>query len=500
MKRKIQLIAFVIAVLAQQTALAQWTMVGTPIEGVSAEDQSGRSISLSGDGSTLAIGSIADDNTGTNSGSVRVYENINGTWTQMGIELNGKADFDIFGVQVGLSYDGKTLAAYAFGNDDAGSDAGQLKVFEYKTGAWTQIGGDINGEKAGDGDWSSTISLSNDGSTVALGSPLNISEGTNRGEVRVFKNVTGAWVKQGSTLVGDSIYDRFGSSISLNNDGSILAVGAIHNNVNGSKCGQVRVYKNIAGTWTPEGNLLYGDAKDILFGTVVSLNDDGSILAVGARGGDLHGTYTGQAQVFQNIAGVWTQQGATLHGDSIGDFYGHKLHLNGDGTMLAVGATENGQFGMRKGLGYVRVYRNFNETWIQEGDDIVGEMENDGGYQVLSLSKDGFTLAIGAATFDGKNGANTGRVRVFEHANTTDIKDVQEGFKIYPNPTNGILNVEMSQVQEGAEIQILDALGKVVLSKSLTNNTLDVSFLNCGVYYLQIKIDNGVSTQRFMKY
>ena len=52
-------------------------------------DQSGWSVSLSSDGSTVAIGALTRN--GLNAGHVRIYKNISGTWTQQGSDIDGEA-------------------------------------------------------------------------------------------------------------------------------------------------------------------------------------------------------------------------------------------------------------------------------------------------------------------------------------------------------------------------------------------------------------------------
>ena len=53
-------------------------------------DYSGYSVSLSADGSVVAIGAYLNDGNGGNSGHVRIYENDNGTWTQIGSDIDGE--------------------------------------------------------------------------------------------------------------------------------------------------------------------------------------------------------------------------------------------------------------------------------------------------------------------------------------------------------------------------------------------------------------------------
>ena len=73
-----------------QNISGTWTQLGGDIDGEAAEDQSGISVSLSSDGTIVAIGADGNDGNGS-SGHVRVYQNISGTWTQLGSDIDGEA-------------------------------------------------------------------------------------------------------------------------------------------------------------------------------------------------------------------------------------------------------------------------------------------------------------------------------------------------------------------------------------------------------------------------
>lgn len=64
---------------------------------------------------------------------------------------------------------------------------------------------------------------------------------------------------------------------------------------------------------------------------------------------------------------------------------------------------------------------------------------------------------------------------------------------VYPNPTSGIVNIE---VTENTELVVLDLLGNIVISQSLTStlNTVDVSMLAAGNYILKV----GSSVQQLI--
>ena len=52
------------------------------------------------------------------------------------------------------------------------------------------------------------------------------------------------WAQIGDNVIGEFSGDKFGGSISLSDDGSIIAIGAPDNDGNGKESGHVRVFKN----------------------------------------------------------------------------------------------------------------------------------------------------------------------------------------------------------------------------------------------------------------
>ncbi|BAO75909.1 hypothetical protein WPG_1679 [Winogradskyella sp. PG-2] len=71
-------------------------------------------------------------------------------------------------------------------------------------------------------------------------------------------------------------------------------------------------------------------------------------------------------------------------------------------------------------------------------------------------------------------------------------------FKIYPNPTNtGIVNIASSNSDE-MNIQIFDMLGKQVKNATISNNSIDVSNLNTGIYLVKITQNNASTTKKLV--
>jgi Flp pilus assembly pilin Flp len=224
-----------------QNVSGTWTQLGADIDGEAEYDQSGYSVSLSSDGTIVAIGAPLNDGSGLDAGSVRVYQNVLGTWTQLGADIDGEAASDYSGYSVSLSSDGANVAIGAIGNDGSGTNAGSVRVYQNILGNWTQLGTDINGEATDDFSGYS-VSLSSDGTSVAIGAHQNDGSGTDAGSVRVYKNVSGTWMQLGADIDGEAANDQSGTSVSLSSNGSILAIGAIQNDGSGTEAGHVRVY------------------------------------------------------------------------------------------------------------------------------------------------------------------------------------------------------------------------------------------------------------------
>ena len=217
------------------------SQLGIDIDGEAVSDYSGLSVSLSSDGTRVAIGAPYNDGTGSTAGHVRVYEYSGGTWSQLGSDIEGEAANDYSGWEVSLSSDGTSVAIGARYNDGTGSNAGHVRIYKYSGGTWTQLGSDIDGEAANDNSGYS-VSLSSDGTRVAIGARFNDGTSSNAGHVRIYEYSGGTWTQLGSDIDGEAADDNSGWSVSLSSDGTSVAIGAPYNDGTGSNAGHVRLY------------------------------------------------------------------------------------------------------------------------------------------------------------------------------------------------------------------------------------------------------------------
>ena len=310
-------------------------------------------------------------------------------------------------------------------------------LFPFILFSQTQVGSDIDGEAFND-ESAHSVSISSDGSVVAIGAPGNDGNGTDSGHVRIYQNISGVWTQIGSDIDGEASGDGSGSSVSLNSDGSIVAIGAPGNDGNGSNSGNVRIYQNISGVWTQIGSDIDGEASGDLSGRSVSLSSNGSIVAIGAERNDGNGSFSGHVRIYQNISGVWTQIGSDIDGEASGDQSGFSVSLSSDGSFVAIGAPFNNGNGDRSG--HVRVY-DLNAV----------------------LSNDDFVLSQ---------------------------------FNLYPNPINNQFIIQLNQGLLLEKVNIYNNLGQFVHSTDKT--TINVSGLSQGVYFVKIITDKGEASKRII--
>ena len=432
------------------------TQLGGNISGAANKDEAGR-VSISADGKIVAIGAPFHDETGKeNAGHVRIFEyktNTSGSstasggtggWTQLlgGGELNGEAAGDQSGYSVSLSADGKTVAIGAPYNDAGGSNAGHVRVYKYNGITWTQLGGDLNGAAADDQSGHS-VSLSADGTTVAIGAPYHDETGkSNAGHVRVYKYNGTVWTQLGGDINGTASRDESGYSVSLSDDGKIVAIGAPKHNGDGplhtkDDVGQVLIYKYNAptgtatiGTWTPLGGEIEGKAVNDWLGWSVSLSADGKTVAIGATRQPAGGDAPSYVRVYDYNASrtgkKWKQVGTDINQAEAGtteenklNKFGWSVSLSGDGKTVAIGEPEKGgNPSTHPRMGRTRIYKRDAGTtagWKQLGAEINGEVANGELGTSVSLSADGTTVAVGSKGVNYTFGTGTpGHVQVYE--------------------------------------------------------------------------------------
>jgi len=70
---------------------------------------------------------------------------------------------------------------------------------------------------------------------------------------------------------------------------------------------------------------------------------------------------------------------------------------------------------------------------------------------------------------------------------------------LYPNPSNGIINISNGSDFKIASIKLFDLIGKMVLSYDDNLNQINLSKLENGIYLMKIEVNNKVITKKIIK-
>ena len=335
---------------------SSWTQKGLDIDGEAAGDSSGCAVSLNASGDRVAIGAYLNDGNGIHSGHVRIYD-WNGTnWIQLGQDINGETAYDRSGCAVSINSAGDRVAIGAYYNSSGSIiGAGHVRVYNWDGSSWIQQGQDINGEATSDQSGVS-VSMNALGDRVAIGARLN--DGTaiccDVGQVRIYQFNGTSWVKMGQDIDGNNWYDYLGYAVSMNAIGDKLVVGAYGSNANGYNSGLVRIFEWNGVTWLQKGQDINGETSNNLFGISVSINDIGNIIAVGANTNSGNGFSSGHVRVYTWVDTSWVQKGPDIDGEAPYDKSGSSVSISAAGDIIAVGATGNDGNGID--AGHIRTY------------------------------------------------------------------------------------------------------------------------------------------------
>ena len=252
-------------------------------------------------------------------------------------------------------------------------------MYRWLSFKWEQLGGDITGEVGGD-EAGSAVSLSKDGSRLAVGAAQEKSKG--KGKVRVYHYDDDLnWIKLGADLVGEADEDMFGSTVAISGSGARLAVGAPYHDPGGlekQSAGHVRVFEWNKEAWSPMGNAINGNVKGDMSGWSVSLSDDGSRLALGGIQEDA--SFFKDMSVSTNgtplpvIGNNWVQILRRTRRKIILACPCHS-QLMALTSQSAQRMHDSDGEDTKSNIGHVKVYR-YNDTsgsWQQLGEDIDGK-------------------------------------------------------------------------------------------------------------------------------
>ena len=382
--------------LPYQTEKKPWTQLGVSIDGDEAGDQCGTSVALSADGKVLALSLIKDR---YYVGRVRIYDWQGNSWVQRGTDIIEEQRGERFGAFISLSADGNIVAIGAPSNDGTFLNQGQVRVHVWNGSTWEQRGKDINGLWVSS-DFGTKAILSADGNVLAIEGLVN-PDGYGDGHTAIYAWDGTTWKQRGEMLM-----DTGGEyqSISLSADGNVLATRIPYTKQK-EYCANVYAWNGNA--WEQKGNPFPKEEGD-WHASALSLSADGNTFAMGVPTEWLQETKRNQIRVFTWNGYDWVRKGGDL--DYTTDHTGFGLALSDDGnTLLVLGGSHESS-----SLNKIRIYTFQNGNWIQKGEVIQQDTNDNGVSSTLALSADGKILVIGDPQ-NSEKGKYVGKVKVFRY-------------------------------------------------------------------------------------
>lgn len=390
---------------------------------------------------------------------------------------------DGFGQDAALSADASTLAISASWersnatgvngdqNNDAAGSSGAVYVFVFDGLNWSQQAY-IKASNTGPNDFfGDSIALSSDGNTLAVSAPEELS------------NATG--------INGDE------------SDNSLSGAGAVY------------VFTRSGSSWSQQAYIKASntEASD-RFGTSLTLSDDGNRLAVGARGEDSNAiavtpqddnsaAHAGAAYLFMRSGSSWTQSAYLKASNTgAGDLFGWAMDFSGDGQYLAVSAVGEGSNAQgingnqsdnsMAGAGAVYIFAENNGNWQMQSYIKASNSATDDQFgQSVKLDQDGNTLVVSAvgedsvATgIDGNQADNSASASGAVYVFTRESNWSQQAYiKASNSASTDQFGWDLALSDDGNRL-LAGAFGEDSAASGLEGNQVDDSSLTSGAAYL----------------
>ena len=283
----------------------------------------------------------------------------------------------------------------------------------------------------------------------------------------------------------EAIYD-----LALQDDGKILAVGTI----SGSSNDDLAVFRyNTDGSmdtsFASNGMFTYdfANAHNYVFG--VGLTSDSKIILVGRyQNGAISSPFVCKLNANGTFDDSFATNGMLIQTT---DEMPNDVIIQEDDRILVVG-TSNSNFGIWK----LNSNGTFDTTFGLNGKVETTVTSTYAIGNRGALQPDGKLVVVGSVY--GNPFMKYGVVR-YTNDNPLLVNEFENAqIAIFPNPTNGILNI--NSAQKINRIEVYDLLGKLLSIQKSSSNTIDLTAFISGVYCSRIYLDNGaVETVRVIK-
>ncbi|MEA2043393.1 MAG: T9SS type A sorting domain-containing protein [Bacteroidota bacterium] len=486
-------------------------------------DDFGYCVSISGDYAIIGAHNEDEDVNGENlllnAGSAYIFHYNGTSWEEtQKIVASDREQEDNFGKAVSISGDYAVIGAFREDEDINGENtltsAGSAYIYYNNAGTWEETQKITASDRESANYFGRNVSMCEN--YIIIGAYENTTDASGGNSISkagasyIFYNNAGTWEEMQKIVASDRAFeDRFGASVAISNNYAVVGAyyedeDEIGNNTL-NNAGSAYIFYNNEGTWQEVQKIVASDrANQDYFSIDVAVYGDYIIIGAWYEDEDDSGENTmensGSAYVFFNNEGVWEEtQKLTASDRNIQDVFGLSVSVSGDYAIINSyndDEDENGE-NFLDCAGSAYIYYNNAGTW-EEIQKIVASDRAEGDLFSRTVAIDGNRIISGAY---GKN-TFTGKIYFYEQESTL-IKGIsQNNFLIYPNPTNGILNLKASENfrnigKDSLSVEITNINGQIIYTIN-NKSKIDISNQPKGIYFIKIKTENRIYIKKLI--
>lgn len=372
--------------------------------------------SLSNDisGHVLIMGGYGDDSNGTNAGAAIVFTGDgNNKWVYKQ-KIKGSFAGDQYGISVTNNNDASILiiGGNLIDNYTIGGviNAGGAAIYTGNKNQGWGFKQMITGDSAGD-QYGRSVATNADGSVIVLGGDFDDDAGFNAGAALIYTGSSNSFWRIKQKITGDSPTDYYGSSVSTNNDGSIIIMGGRLDDDNGSNAGAALIFTGNKNQGWKLKQKIVGDYAGNFLGVSTAVNHDGSVIVLGQDGDDENGLNAGAVSIFTGNKNNGWALNQKLLGENPGDLFGKSVSINNSGNFIIIGAHNNDQQISNAGAGYI--YEQKDSNWVLQEKILGIDFNSFYGYSV-GINYNGNAAFLGGYNARNEIGNAVGGILIYQ--------------------------------------------------------------------------------------
>ena len=459
-------------------------------------------VSVSNSGNFAVLGA-----SGHNSarGAAYIYHYNGSVWVEQQIVTASDGEnADYFGRNVSIS--GNYMIIGADGDDDIDDSSGAAYIFCYDGSNWVEQQKLTASDGAHYDMFGYRVSIS--GNYAIVGAYMDDDNGNSSGSAYIYHFDGTSWVEQQKLTASDgNVGDYFGKSVAIS--GLYAIVGADYGVNNESRSGTAYIYFFDGTNWIEQQRLSPSNSSSgCVYGRHVAI--DSNIAAVGAMHDDEEGSHSGSVYFYHFDGTSWIEKPKVIAADCAGiSLFGSSISISGNNAVIGACGNNNGT--AYSGSAYIFYYNGTN--WIEQTKLVSSDNVEDQMFG-FSVSTDGNDTFVGAGFRYGCS-MTTENAYIFQDELVSDFdKDIDQvsiRLKVYPNPFNPETNIDYSVKEETpVEITIYNMKGqkvKTLVDKSVSAGDHKVvwhgdsdseSSVSSGVYFVKMITGNHIETRKIV--